>query len=217
MYDSLKKVNRNSIKQEIYDQVKRSLFNNELPLDQFITEVELSNLLEVSRTPVREAINELVLEQLMIFKPRKGYKVNTFTNHEIDQIFLLRESLEIACVPFIVEVINAEHLKDLKIIIENQTKAAQSDDYYTFMLLDKNFHTYLMKIIQFELFLKSYNVQHDLSILIGTQGLKSQGRMMEVIAEHNEIIEALEHKDEAKIVNAMKAHLEKSMTAFKVK
>lgn len=217
MYDSLKKVNRNSIKQEIYDQVKRSLFNNELPLDQFITEVELSNLLEVSRTPVREAINELVLEQLMIFKPRKGYKVNTFTNHEIDQIFLLRESLEIACVPFIVEVINAEHLKDLKIIIENQTKAAQSDDYYTFMLLDKNFHTYLMKIIQFELFLKSYNVQHDLSILIGTQGLKSQGRMMEVIAEHNVIIEALEHKDEAKIVNAMKAHLEKSMTAFKVK
>ncbi|MCD8888140.1 GntR family transcriptional regulator [Staphylococcus arlettae] len=217
MYDSLKKVNRNSIKQEIYDQVKRSLFNNELPLDQFITEVELSNLLEVSRTPVREAINELVLEQLMIFKPRKGYKVNTFTNHEIDQIFLLRESLEIACVPFIVKVINAEHLKDLKIIIENQTKAAQSDDYYTFMLLDKNFHTYLMKIIQFELFLKSYNVQHDLSILIGTQGLKSQGRMMEVIAEHNEIIEALEHKDEAKIVNAMKAHLEKSMTAFKVK
>ncbi|MDT3894194.1 GntR family transcriptional regulator [Staphylococcus arlettae] len=217
MYDSLKKVNRNSIKQEIYDQVKRSLFNNELPLDQFITEVELSNLLEVSRTPVREAINELVLEQLMIFKPRKGYKVNTFTNHEIDQIFLLRESLEIACVPFIVKVINAEHLKDLKIIIENQTKAAQSDDYYTFMLLDKNFHTYLMKIIQFELFLKSYNVQHDLSILIGTQGLKSQGRMMEVIAEHNVIIEALEHKDEAKIVNAMKAHLEKSMTAFKVK
>ncbi|KAB2478312.1 GntR family transcriptional regulator [Staphylococcus sp. CH99b_3] len=217
MYDSLKKVNRNSIKQEIYDQVKSSLFNNELPLDQFITEVELSNLLEVSRTPVREAINELVLEQLMIFKPRKGYKVNTFTNHEIDQIFLLRESLEIACVPFIVKVINAEHLKDLKIIIENQTKAAQSDDYYTFMLLDKNFHTYLMKIIQFELFLKSYNVQHDLSILIGTQGLKSQGRMMEVIAEHNEIIEALEHKDEAKIVNAMKAHLEKSMTAFKVK
>lgn len=217
MYDSLKKVNRNSIKQEIYDQVKRSLFNNELPLDQFITEVELSNLLEVSRTPVREAINELVLEQLMIFKPRKGYKVNTFTNHEIDQIFLLRESLEIACVPFIVKVINAEHLKDLKIIIENQTKAAQSDDYYTFMLLDKNFHTYLMKIIQFELFLKSYNVQHDLSILIGTQGLKSQGRMMEVIAEHNEIIEALEHKDEAKIVNTMKAHLEKSMTAFKVK
>lgn len=69
MYDSLKKVNRNSIKQEIYDQVKRSLFNNELPLDQFITEVELSNLLDVSRTPVREAINELVLEQLMIFKP----------------------------------------------------------------------------------------------------------------------------------------------------
>ena len=114
-------------------------------------------------------------------------------------------------------MINAEHLKDSKIIIENQTKAAQSDDYYTFMLLDKNFHTYLMKIIQFELFLKSYNVQHDLSILIGTQGLKSQGRMMEVIAEHNVIIEALEHKDEAKIVNAMKAHLEKSMTAFKVK
>lgn len=217
MYDSLKKVNRNSIKQEIYDQVKRSLFNNELPLDQFITEVELSNLLEVSRTPVREAINELVLEQLMIFKPRKGYKVNTFTNHEIDQIFLLRESLEIACVPFIVKVINNEHIKDLTKIIENQTKAAQSDDYYTFMLLDKNFHTYLMKIIQFELFLKSYNVQHDLSILIGTQGLKSQGRMMEVIAEHNVIIEALANKDEAKIVNAMKTHLEKSMTAFKAK
>ena len=216
MYDSLKKVNRNSIKQEIYDQVKRSLFNNELPLDQFITEVELSNLLDVSRTPVREAINELVLEQLMIFKPRKGYKVNTFTNHEIDQIFLLRESLEIACVPFIVQIIDEDHIHDLKAIIEKQIKAAQNDDYYTFMLLDKSFHTYLMEIIQFELFLKSYNVQHDLSILIGTQGLKSQGRMIEVIDEHNEIIKALSYKNEEAIVNTMKSHLEKSMTAFKV-
>ncbi|WP_426401964.1 GntR family transcriptional regulator [Mammaliicoccus lentus] len=217
MYNTLKKVNRNSIKQEIYDQVKYSLFNNELPLNEFITEVELSNLLDVSRTPVREAMNELVLEQLMIFKPRKGYKVNTFTNHEINQIFLLRESLEIACVPFLVELINENHIFDLQTIIDHQSKAAEKNDYYTFMLLDKEFHTYLMEIIEFKLFLKSYNVQHDLSILIGTQGLKSQGRMLEVIEEHNEILKALTTKDKDIIKKAMKSHLEKSMHAFKKK
>lgn len=217
MYNSLKKVNRNSIKQEIYDQVKYSLFNNELPLNEFITEVELSNLLDVSRTPVREAMNELVLEQLLIFKPRKGYKVNTFTNHEIDQIFLLRESLEIACVPFLVEVITDKHILDLQTIIEHQSIAAEKNDYYTFMLLDKEFHTYLMEIIEFKLFLKSYNVQHDLSILIGTQGLKSQGRMLDVLDEHNEILKALSTKNTDAIITSMKSHLEKSMRAFKVK
>lgn len=217
MYNSLKKVNRNSIKQEIYDQVKYSLFNNELPLNEFITEVELSNLLDVSRTPVREAMNELVLEQLMIFKPRKGYKVNTFTNHEIDQIFLLRESLEIACVPFLVKVITDKHILDLQTIIEHQSIAAEKNDYYTFMLLDKEFHTYLMEIIEFKLFLKSYNVQHDLSILIGTQGLKSQGRMLDVLDEHNEILKALSTKNTDAIITSMKSHLEKSMRAFKVK
>ena len=217
MYNSLKKVNRNSIKQEIYDQVKYSLFNNELPLNEFITEVELSNLLDVSRTPVREAMNELVLEQLMIFKPRKGYKVNTFTNHEIDQIFLLRESLEIACVPFLVKVITDKHILDMQTIIEHQSIAAEKNDYYTFMLLDKEFHTYLMEIIEFKLFLKSYNVQHDLSILIGTQGLKSQGRMLDVLDEHNEILKALSTKNTDAIITSMKSHLEKSMRAFKVK
>ncbi|PTE34394.1 MULTISPECIES: GntR family transcriptional regulator [Mammaliicoccus] len=217
MYNSLKKVNRNSIKQEIYDQVKYSLFNNELPLNEFITEVELSNLLDVSRTPVREAMNELVLEQLLIFKPRKGYKVNTFTNHEIDQIFLLRESLEIACVPFLVKVITDKHILDMQTIIEHQSIAAEKNDYYTFMLLDKEFHTYLMEIIEFKLFLKSYNVQHDLSILIGTQGLKSQGRMLDVLDEHNEILKALSTKNTDAIITSMKSHLEKSMRAFKVK
>ncbi|WP_239741051.1 GntR family transcriptional regulator [Mammaliicoccus sp. M-M45] len=217
MYNSLKKVNRNSIKQEIYDQVKYSLFNNELPLNKFITEVELSNLLDVSRTPVREAMNELVLEQLLIFKPRKGYKVNTFTNHEIDQIFLLRESLEIACVPFLVKVITDKHILDMQTIIEHQSIAAEKNDYYTFMLLDKEFHTYLMEIIEFKLFLKSYNVQHDLSILIGTQGLKSQGRMLDVLDEHNEILKALSTKNTDAIITSMKSHLEKSMRAFKVK
>ena len=186
-------------------------------MNEFITEVELSNLLDVSRTPVREAMNELVLEQLMIFKPRKGYKVNTFTNHEINQIFLLRESLEIACVPFLVELINENHIFDLQTIIDHQSKAAEKNDYYTFMLLDKEFHTYLMEIIEFKLFLKSYNVQHDLSILIGTQGLKSQGRMLEVIEEHNEILKALTTKDKDIIKKAMKSHLEKSMHAFKKK
>lgn len=217
MYNSLKKVNRNSIKQEIYDQVKYSLFNNELPLNEFITEVELSNLLDVSRTPVREAMNELVLEQLLIFKSRKGYKVNTFTNHEIDQIFLLRESLEIACVPFLVKVITDKHILDMQTIIEHQSIAAEKNDYYTFMLLDKEFHTYLMEIIEFKLFLKSYNVQHDLSILIGTQGLKSQGRMLDVLDEHNEILKALSTKNTDAIITSMKSHLEKSMRAFKVK
>lgn len=45
--------------------------------------------------------------------------------------------------------------------------------------------------------------------------MKSQGRMLEVIEEHNEILKALTTKDKDIIKKAMKSHLEKSMHAFK--
>lgn len=48
--------------------------------------------------------------------------------------------------------------------------------------------------------------------------MKSQGRMLEVIEEHNEILKALTTKDKDIIIKkAMKSHLEKSMHAFKKK
>ena len=64
--------------------------------------------------------------------------------------------------------------------------------------------------------LTQVELQH-LRHLIGTQGLKSQGRMLEVIEEHNEILKALTTKDKDIIKKAMKSHLEKSMHAFKKK
>jgi len=67
--------------------------------EEYITEQDLASQLNVSRTPLREAMSELINENLIEFKPRKGYRVKEYSKDEIEQIFSLRKLIELAIIP----------------------------------------------------------------------------------------------------------------------
>lgn len=90
----LESIKTKTLKDIIYNKLKNDILNNQFPSDYYITEQNLANQLEVSRTPLREAMMELVNEYLIDFIPRKGYKIRQYSDSEIDQIFLLRTVIE---------------------------------------------------------------------------------------------------------------------------
>lgn len=203
-----------TLKDTIYTTLKEIILNSNFPSENYITESSLAEQLNVSRTPLREAMQDLISEDLIEFKPRKGYKVRTHSNKEIEQIFLLRYVIEKEIIDSLFKNITPEKIDFLKELIEKQKETIVNEDGYQFMLIDKQFHREMFLISEYNIFLKSYDLFHNLTILIGSQAISKKGRMTEVIDEHLEIINMLETKNKQGMIKSIKNHLDRTENMF---
>lgn len=210
----IKEIKTKTLKDTIYVSLKEIILNNNFPSEEFITENSLAQKLNVSRTPLREAMQDLVKEDLIEFRPRKGYKIKVHSDKEIDQIFLLRYVIEKEIINPLLKNVTPKKIELLKRIIDKQKETVANDDGYRFMLIDKQFHREIFLISEYNIFLQSYDQFHNLTILIGAQAIRSKGRMTEVINEHLEIIKMLEKKDEKGMIKAIKNHLKRTKSVY---
>jgi DNA-binding GntR family transcriptional regulator len=79
--------------EELYEELRRAIVSGELRPNQRLVEVELAERLNVSRTPVREALQRLALEGLVV-SHRRGWVVHEHTAAEIRDIYECRMALE---------------------------------------------------------------------------------------------------------------------------
>lgn len=197
-------------KEVVYDQIKNAIFNGDINRDEMITETMLAQSLDTSRTPVREAVGDLLNEGLLVSVPRKGLKVREITPSEKEQIIFLRLSIEKEGLKKLVPQVTPTQIIHLRGIIEVQKEALLENNRIKFIEMDQKFHR---KIVYFaeqqllgDILLNIYN----LSRLIGHQALAKNGRMEEVIVEHLQIIDALEKKDMTLVQKCMEDHLLKT-------
>ncbi|MEN1967946.1 GntR family transcriptional regulator [Lentibacillus sp. N15] len=210
----LEDIKTKTLKDMIYKNLKDVILSNNFPSEEYVTEQNLADQLDVSRTPLREAMMDLVNEELIEFKPRKGYKVRKYSNNEIDQIFLLRKVIESEIIEPLLQNFTPEKSEMLKDITLRQEKCMETEDGYAFMNLDKEFHRQMFLISGYNIFLKSYDVFHNLTILIGSQVIQKKGRKKEVIQEHNDIIEGLEKGEKQLVLHAITHHLERTKDMY---
>ncbi|HJE19800.1 MAG TPA: GntR family transcriptional regulator [Aliicoccus persicus] len=204
----LEGIKNRTLKDRISDLVRNAVLSGNFPRE-FITERELSEQLQVSRTPLREAMYELINEDLIEFRPRKGYRIKPHDKSEVEQIFKLRFVIEREIVETLIKNVTDKDIEYLKKLV-NEQEEIMSHDRLEFIKIDKEFHRYLFRISELDLFLKSYDQFHNLTILIGFQAIQKIGRMKVVLDEHRLIIEMLEKKDREGLINAIQSHLKQT-------
>jgi len=79
---------------QAYDEIRRRIITGEFPPSSSISDYHLAEDLNISRTPVREALKRLEDEGLVWSVPNKGTFITEFTAHDIMEIYQIRETLE---------------------------------------------------------------------------------------------------------------------------
>ena len=79
-----------TIKQQVYEILRDDICSGVYAPGQQIQETELSKKLEISRSPIREALRQLVSEGLAVEYPNRGVFVKTYTPKDIEDVFDLR-------------------------------------------------------------------------------------------------------------------------------
>src|SRR4030042_3962325 len=101
------------LKSEVYKIIKEGIINREFLPGTQLKESDLVRKLGVSRTPIREALNQLSKEGIIEIFPRKGAFVKKCSREEVIEILILREVLEGVAARLATCLINEEFIKKL--------------------------------------------------------------------------------------------------------
>ena len=198
-----------SLKDKAYQNIKFEITIGNFKPGLFLTEEKLSKSMNMSRGPIREALNRLEKEGFVSIIPRRGTMVSNITAQEVKDISKIRELIEPLTAKESFLRISRLKLKEIKqefIIL--LSKPENKENKMRFFVLDERFHKLLYekcgnkKLIDiledFEdhtnwfinLFLKNYSFK-------------------ESIKEHLSIIEAMELKKENLVAANLLIHLER--------
>ncbi|HEY8344582.1 MAG TPA: GntR family transcriptional regulator [Bacillota bacterium] len=134
-----------SLKQRAYQLIKEKLLNQEFSPGARIREDLLAEEIEMSRTPVREAINQLTAEGFIKNIPRKGLYCIEPTQKEIADLLSVRKYLEMLAIEQCVEKITGEDLDELDRYIKLYEEALAVEDFKTCNKYDSAFHMGIAK------------------------------------------------------------------------
>lgn len=206
----ISEIQHETVYETVYKRLKNAILTNQLPTGVYFTENELAKNLNISRTPVREAVKSLVNEGLFVAVPRKGVKVREFSSSDLEQIFLLRKAIESAVVKPFLEAVTDKQIMTLEDLVEQQKRTIEENDNSHFIQLDQTFHRTIIQCTDYDLFEEFIERLHNLTTLIGHTAIRKEGRMKEVIEEHEDIITAIRNKDVDNCVLKMTYHLDKT-------
>lgn len=115
--DAIRGSKRGTLKESVYESLKRMVHTGELQPGSRLTELDLAARLKVSRTPLREALNRLERDGLVTNKPRHGYFVTVFDLKALEDAFDVREVLDGHAAQRATERIGPEDKKRLRALV----------------------------------------------------------------------------------------------------
>lgn len=128
-----------SIADQVFEELEKNILSGIYERGEVLTEIKLSELMGVSRTPIREALRRLEQERL-IESTSKGVKVIGIQLPDIEDICEIRMRLEGLAARWVAERATEEELKELKDAVDLQEFYTQKGDSESLKNTDSRFH-----------------------------------------------------------------------------
>ena len=129
-----------SLKDHVYEYISEQINNGNLKPKEKINEKEISEKLDISRTPIREGLNQLVNEGLLDKKPRKGFIVKEVKEKTVKEVYQIIGVLESLAISLSWENLNDKDIKEMKKLVDKMDIAIKYDDYKEYYELQSKFH-----------------------------------------------------------------------------
>jgi DNA-binding GntR family transcriptional regulator len=177
-----------------YQLIRQKIITLELlPLSP-IDEQTLMEELRLGRTPIREALQRLATEDLVLLAPRRGMFVADISITDLQKVFELRMALEGFCARLAAERASSEQLQAMKQVVQD-LDAVPDEDYRGLMVIDERFHELLYEAADNEFLADVLLRFHALSFRIWHLVLERIGSVRGALEQHIAITEAIEARD----------------------
>lgn len=146
-------ITQESLKSQIIKALWQLIIDGKIMPNEPMREIQLTELLNISRTPLRDALQQLEWEGIVVSEPRKGYRLAQFSENDIFEIYPLRAklesfALELSGIPtqLILDELNAINLKILS--SKSPKEIVELDESWHLLLISNCPNQRLLKLIK---------------------------------------------------------------------
>lgn len=195
------------ISQRAYLAVKEAILNGDLPPGSRLVELALADDLGMSRTPVREALNRLLAEELAVVDPMRGMIVKPFDAREVEDFYTLREVLDGLAAKLAAQRISQDQLIRLGALVERMELATEKGDEKALVHANVLFHETIFDASANQRLLSLSRTLSDFVRRLSSVAFSDPERDREVAREHRAILDALESRDPEQAERCAREHM----------
>lgn len=174
---------------------------------QRLVEAELTERLDVSRYWIRDSLKILAEKGLVKIIPYKGAIVADLSPKEIEDIFIIRISLERIAIHLAVDKLTREDLKKLKKLSDLFEKAYDRNDIQQMIQFNTDFHDYLFTVADNPPLLQLIRDMRTRLHIVRYAAWSSPPVLEKIVEEHRIILKALKNKDLATLDSVSERHI----------
>lgn len=196
------------LKDQAYAEVKRRILEDEFEPGKFLSERQVSELLDVSKTPIRAAFQRLELEGFVSISPQQGVVVLDVSLDDIADHFELRVALECFVVSSLAGNLDKKQTARLEGNLAEQRECVANQDLSRTVELDGNFHLLLSEFMgNREIQRVMWQLRDKMYRVIQRVHSRHPDRLDSNYPEHQAIADAILAGDPVKSADAMESHL----------
>lgn len=194
-----------------YGAIRQGVMTGRWPSGARLREVELASELGVSRTPVREALRRLASEGVLIFAPHVGVTVPDWSAADLEEIFELRSRLESYAAELAASRADEVTIAAMREATQEMERAAFSSreaDTVAVTASNDRFHQLVVTASGSKRLAAFIASVIELPLVVRTFARFDAHAMRRSITHHQEIIEAISHRDPVWAGAVMRAHIQ---------
>lgn len=203
--------NRRRLTETVYELLREAIVTGELAPGARLVEEELSQRLQVSTTPVREAFHWLERDGLVSRAPFRGTYVRVIDADEVRAVYEVRIALETMAIRLACERIRPDEIQMLARIQEEGYQRIASRDFKEYASYNERFHDVILTASRNEMLRKLMAQVRHLVRWFATMTVQVPGQPERASQEHQLMIEALRDRDPGRAVTLMEQHLTRAL------
>ena len=198
------------IREIAYEVLKHAIITGEIPAGERIVETDYAERLHISRTPLREALRKLERDGLVEYVLRRGVVVRAFTIADVEEIYTIRNALEMLTLPAIIRNATAEDVASLKERLREMDEVMAHGDIETLSPMARAFHSQLTALCRQNRILRVIEGQDEFITRFSAMAIRQENRRSQAHEEHYKLVEYVEKRDLEHLEKLMRKHIERS-------
>lgn len=205
MHISPKQANENN-REYAFRIIRENILSLEIEPGSMIGEQDIAQKLNMSRTPVHEALLELSKSKIVEILPQRGCRVSMIDLSLVEEARFIRETMESAIIVMACDMATERDILELQDNVRLQEFYLATQSMDKIMELDDAFHRYMYQLcnkMQCYYMVQLMNVHFDRLRAMSLHSVKK----IEIVDDHKAILEAIKKRDRKEALELLEKHL----------
>jgi DNA-binding GntR family transcriptional regulator len=199
-----------SLGRRAYEELRADILTGRIPGGTRLVEASLAEEMQISRTPVREALQKLALEGFVEAIPRVGYFVTQIDEYDVLDLFATRTAIEHIAAQWALQRITDEELQQLEELVLRSEQLVAEGRSEEMIDLDTEFHDVICRAARSKRLYQISQMLREHMLQLRVRMLHLPNIAQRASGGHSAILAALKAKDGEGLSRAVQTHMDET-------